>query len=289
MNPSKNNQPSPGTVISSNSSQQEAVSGNSYTSPAANNPKTPLAPAQKTNPNSTQNLLQIAEIRDGIVIMDDGSYRSVIMVKPINFDLMSGQEREAVEFAYQSFLNSLYFPVQIFIHSEKVDLTPYLQRLDKIRSEQDNMLLAYLMDDYINFMLALSQQTNIMDKRFYIVVPYYPVARVQQTITQSKNFFTGISHLFSNKLTHVTIDENELTKAKDELKNRVEALLNALQQCGIRGLPLDTQELIELYYNTYNPDTATRQHLQNFDDLNATVVSKGEGPASTPQLDRELS
>src|ERR1035438_3575436 len=89
--------------------------------PSANNPKAAPTKVSAKALNSTQNMLQIAEIRDGIVIMDDGSYRSIIMVKPINFDLMSGQEREAVEYSYQGFLNALYFPVQIFIHSERVD------------------------------------------------------------------------------------------------------------------------------------------------------------------------
>src|SRR4029079_15069256 len=142
-----------------------------YAPPAANQ----AAPAMAhSNPNSTQNTLQIAEIRDGIVIMNDGSYRSVIMVKSINFDLMSPGEREAVEYSYQGFLNSLYFPVQIFIRSQKVDLRPYIERLDKIRSEHDNMLLALLMEDYISFMANIALQTNIMDKKFYIVIPYFP-------------------------------------------------------------------------------------------------------------------
>ncbi len=111
------------------------------------------AAAPKTNPNSTQNTLQIAEIRDGIVIMNDGSFRSVVIVKSINFDLMSPQEQEAVEYSYQGFLNSLYFPVQVFIRSQKVDLQPYIEKLDKIRTEHDNMLLALLMDDYIELFL----------------------------------------------------------------------------------------------------------------------------------------
>src|ERR1700676_1897774 len=109
------------------------------------------APQAHTNPNSTQNALEIAEIRDGIVIMNDGSFRSVVMVKSINFDLMSQQEQEAVEYSYQGFLNSLYFPVQIFIRSQKVDLEPYIQKLDRIRGEHDNMLLAMLMEDYIGY------------------------------------------------------------------------------------------------------------------------------------------
>lgn len=250
-------------------------------------PQVTVTPA-KTNPNSTQNTLQIAEVRDGIVIMNDGSFRSVVMVKSINFDLMSPQEREAVEYSYQGFLNSLYFPVQIFIRSQKVDLRPYIERLDKIRSEQDNMLLALLMEDYIDFIAQLSAQTNIMDKKFYVVIPYFPVADLTKALTQSKNFFSGLMGLFNNKEQHVTINEGELNKAKDELRNRVQAVLAGLQQSGIQGLPLDTQELIELYYDTYNPDTATRQQLKNFDSLSAPVIEKGQGMAPQPGLDREI-
>ena len=255
------------------------------------NPAMPALPHQvapKSNPNSTQNTLQIAEIRDGIVIMNDGSYRSVIMVKSINFDLMSPQEQEAVEYSYQGFLNSLYFDIQIFIRSQKVDLGPYLERLDKIRAEHENMLLAMLMGDYIDYIEATAQRTNIMDKKFYVVVPYAPVATGAAALAPSKNFFTGLTDLFSKKEAHVVINEPDLMKAKDELRNRVQAVLGGLQQCGIQGLPLDTQELIELYYDTYNPDTATRQQLTNFDDLTAPVVTKGVGNAPTPELDREM-
>lgn len=249
----------------------------------------PIQPVAKAgNPNSTQNTLQIAEIRDGIVIMNDGSFRCVVMVKSINFDLMSPEEREAVEYSYQGFLNSLFFDIQIFIRSQKVDIRPYIERLDKIRSEHDNMLLALLMEDYIAYMANIAQQTNIMDKKFYIVIPFSPLPNVQQAITQSKNFFTGLSGLFNHRETHVVINEGDLNKAKDELRNRVQAVLSGLQQCGVQGLPLDTQELIELYYDTYNPDTATRQQLKNFDDLTAPIVTKGRGVASQPNLDREI-
>jgi hypothetical protein len=196
--------------------------------------------------NSTQNTLQIAEIRDGIVIMNDGSFRSVVMVKSINFDLMSQQEQEGIEYSYQNFLNSLYFPVQIFIRSQKVDLQPYIEKLDKIRTEHDNMLLALLMDDYIGYIDQLSQQTNIMDKKFYMVVPYFPHVEIQKALTQSKNFVSGFVELFSKKEQHVVINEDDLEKAKTELRNRVQSVLSGLQQASIQALPLDTQELIEL-------------------------------------------
>jgi len=245
-------------------------------------------PPKATNPNSTQNALQIAEVRDGIVIMNDGSFRSVVMVKSINFDLMSPQEQEAVEYAYQGFLNSLYFPVQMFIRSQKVDLQPYIEKLDKIRTEHDNMLLALLMDDYIGYIDQLSRQTNIMDKKFYIVIPYFPVVDVQKALTQSKNFFSGLTQIFNSREDHVVINEADLEKAKTELRNRVQAVMGGLMQCNIQSLPLDTQELIELYYDTYNPDTATRQQLKNFNDLTADIVTKGAGVAQQAHLQREL-
>jgi len=249
-----------------------------------------VAPVSQTNPNSTQNTLQIAEIRDGIVIMNDGSFRSVLMVKSVNFDLMSPQEREGVEFSYQGFLNSLYFPVQILVRSQKVDMRPYLEKLDKIRSEHDNMLLALLMEDYIEFMSNITQQTNIMDKRFYMVIPFIPTSLdAQKAVEASKNFLGNLAGAFQNKKEHhVVINEADLEAAKTELRNRVQAALAGLMQCGVQGLPLDTQELIELYYDAYNPDTATRQQLKNFSELTAPVITKGVGEATQPNLEREL-
>jgi type IV secretory pathway VirB4 component len=243
----------------------------------------------QSNPNSTQNSLLIAEVRDGIVIMNDGSFRAVIMCKSINFDLMSPQEREAVEFSYQGFLNSLYFPVQIFMRSQKVDLRPYLEKLDKIRTEQDNMLLGLLMEDYIGFLSAVAQQTNIMDKKFYVVISYPdPDEDIKSALKQSTGFFTGMVDMFSkNSTPHITINENMLEQAKTELKNRVQSVMQGLLECGVQSIPLDTQELIELYYDVYNPDTATRQQLKHFEDLSVPVVTKGKGDAQQPNLDKE--
>jgi hypothetical protein len=246
-----------------------------------------IPPAKNSsNPNSTQNTLQISEVRDGVVIMSDGTFRAVIMCKSINFDLMSPQEREAVEFSYQGFLNSLYFPIQIFIRSQKVDLRPYLERMDKIRTQQENMLLGLLMEDYISFLTDIAQQTNIMDKHFYIVIKFPDSNQdIRKALKQSTGFFTGLGELFSpSKAPHVVIDENTLQTAKTELKNRVQAVMQGLAQSGIQSLPLDTEELIELYYDAYNPDTATRQQIKNFDELTSPVVTKGEGSAPAPNL-----
>ena len=131
----------------------------------------PAAPAPvPQNPNSTQGTLLISELRDSMVIMKDGSFRAVVACKSINFDLMSEAEREGVEYSYQNFLNSLTFATQILIRSQRVDIGPYIDRLSELRRNNDNMLLGVLMDDYINFIDILSQEANIMDKSFFIII-----------------------------------------------------------------------------------------------------------------------
>jgi type IV secretory pathway VirB4 component len=290
MNPNQIVQPA-GLPQQVGQTQPQTPSGVVAGMPVVEIPVSPEAQHPKSNPNSTQNALLISEVRDGIVIMNDGSFRAVVMCKSINFDLMSPEEREAVEFSYQGFLNSLYFPIQIFIRSQKVDIRPYLEKLNKIRNEQDNMLLGLLTEDYVAFLGDIAQQTNIMDKKFYLVIRYPDIDEsARSTFKQSTGFFTGMLELLSPRNNpHVVIDEAVLEKAKTELRNRVQAVLQGLSQCGVQALPLDTQELIELYYDAYNPDTATRQQLKNFDELSTPIIDKGEGNAPQPNLDKELA
>lgn len=241
-----------------------------------------VPPKAAANPNTTQNSLLISEIRDKMVVMDDGSFRAVVACKSINFDLMSAREREAVEYSYQNFLNALYFPIQIFIRSQRVDIGPYIDRLASIRRSQDNMLLNVLMDDYIQFIDVLSQEANIMDKSFFIVIPYYPDGDIGNIVEQGKGFFERF--MPSKPKTVVRIDEATYTKAKDEIKNRVDSILSGLFQIGVRCVQLNTKELGELYYNVYNPDTAVREPLGNFEDTTVTFVKKGQGDAPRPHL-----
>lgn len=237
---------------------------------------------KKSVPNTTQNSLLISEIRDGMAIMNDGSFRAVVACKSINFDLMSSREREGVEFSYQNFLNALYFPVQIFIRSQRVDIGPYIDRLATIRRSQDNMLLNVLMDDYINFIDILSQEANIMDKSFFVIIPFYPTGDLNSLVEQSKGFFGKI---FQKPQTTATkIDKATYDKAKDEIKNRVDSVMSGLFQIGVKSVQLNTKELGELYYNMYNPDTAVREPLGNFENVTSTYVRKGSGEAMRPHL-----
>ena len=233
------------------------------------NPESP----NKDVPTSTQASLLISELRDNVVIMKDGSFRAVIACKSINFDLMSDVEREGVEYSYQNFLNSLKFTTQILVRSQRVDIGPYIERLSEIRRNNDNMLLGVLMDDYINFIDILSQEANIMDKSFFIIIPYYSSPDAEKVLQQTKNFFKSFSKTKTPEVTR--IDRATYDKALAELSNRVDTVISGLFQIGINSIRLNTRELAELYYNFNNPDTAVREPLVDFTKLATTYVRKG--------------
>lgn len=262
------------------------VAGNAASGGQPNPGGVSVGQAPARNPNSTQNTLLIKEVRDGMAIMSDGSMRAAVACQSINFDLMSSREREGVEFSYQSFLNSLYFPVQVLIRSQRVDIGPYLERLSKLRRDQDNMLLGVLMDDYINFIDTISAETNIMDKQFYIIVPYYPAGDPTSTVNSTKNLFSGLFSAPTQSVVH--IQETAYQKAKEEIQNRCLTVINGLMQMGVRATRLDTKQYSELFYNFYNPDTAVREPLGNFDPAPAVAIRKGQGNAAHPYLDREM-
>lgn len=239
----------------------------------AANQATPQSPNQDV-PTSTQSTLLISELRDNVVIMKDGSFRAVVACKSINFDLMSDVEREGVEYSYQNFLNSLKFTTQILIRSQRVDIGPYIERLNEIRRNNDNMLLGVLMDDYINFIDVLSQEANIMDKSFFVIIPYYTSPDAEKVLQQTKNFFKTFSKSKTPAITH--IDRTTYDKALSELANRVDSVISGLFQIGVHSVRLNTRELAELYYNFNNPDTAVREPLVDFSRLATMYVKKGQ-------------
>lgn len=259
----------------------QPVSGGVFSqTPAPDQNQPAQLPAAAQNPSSTQNSLELSEIRDGLVIMKDGSFRAVVACKSINFDLMSSREREGIEYSYQNFLNSLNHPVQILIRSQRVDIGPYIDKLVELRRNQDNMLLNVLMDDYIGFIDVLSQEANIMDKSFFIVIPYFPAGDLSNLKDQAKGFFGRVFAKPNN--TVKKIDTADYQKAKDEIKNRVDGVTSGLFQMGIQSVQLTTKELGELYYNFYNPDTAVREPLGNFEDVTATYIKKAPAPMQPP-------
>lgn len=287
MNPQQpQNQAQPNFQSAPQVPQAQAQNSNIPTSgyPANNIPLAPqsdsTANVVQDNPSSTQSTLLISELRDGLIIMKDGSFRAVVACKSINYDLMSEPERDGIEYGYKGVLNSLEFPIQILVRSQRIDIAPYLERLADIRRNNDNMLLGVLMDDYINFIDQVSQEANIMDKSFFVIVPYYSSPELEKASTQSQNIF---NLLFATKTSEITrIDRNTYDKAVTEINNRVQAVIGGLFNIGIHSVRLNTKELAELFYNFNNPDTAVREPFIDFNKMGTIYTKKGEKPETKP-------
>lgn len=222
-------------------------------------PKSKLA--NKSTTASTQQYLDIAEIRDDMVILKDGSLRSVLLVSSINFALKSEDEQNAIIQGYTSFLNSLDFPLQIVIQSRQLVISGYLASLEAKQKEQTNDLLRTQIAEYRDFIGELVSLGEIMAKRFYIVVPYSPAKSARP------GFFSQLGAVFSAARV-IKLSEDLFVKYRDHLAGRVEKVTANLAGLGLTAVPLNTQSLIELYYNCYNNELAYAQKMPEAGKLN---------------------
>lgn len=220
--------------------------------------------ANKSTP-STQRYLQIAEIRDDVIIMKDGSLRSVLLVSSINFALKSEDEQNAIISAYVGFLNSLDSPFQILIQSRKLDLESYLEVLGEAEKKQTNDLLKMQMAEYRQYIKELVEMGNIMTKRFYVVVPYDPFRK------KTRSFWQRTTDLISPSST-ISLSQRIFNSRQRELFSLVDRVVSGLSSMGLRSQVLDTQALIELFYNTYNPTVAKSQKLEDINKLRMEQV-----------------
>lgn len=222
-----------------------------------------MTPAKRAStPASTQRYLDIQEIRDDVVIMKDGSLRSVLLVSSVNFDLKSEEEQQAIIQSYTSFLNTLDFPLQIVIQSRKFNIDDYLDRLTTIEKRQSNELLRLQTAEYRHYIAELVELADLMSKRFYVTVPFHPHERKRQ------NFFQKVRTLIG-PMNIMELREDQFAAYKDELFKRVDRVIDGLASVGgLKAAVLDTQGLIELYYQTYNPQTAEQQPLVEMKELN---------------------
>lgn len=209
---------------------------------------------------STLQYVDIETIENGVVLMKNGSLRAVLLVSSINFDLKSSDEQIAIIGSYQNFLNSLDFPVQILISSRKLNIRPYLESLKENEKKQKNELLKIQTAEYRNFVQHLTEITNIMNKSFYIVVPFSPIE------SESGGIFSRISALLNPS--QVVSEKRELFETyKNQLWQRVDHIAAALGSTGLHFTTLNTDELIELFYNAYNPSVYAQSHIKNVDKL----------------------
>lgn len=196
---------------------------------------------------ATQDFVPIKEVRDGIVVLKDGSMRGIVLASSLNFSLKSDDERNAIIMQFQDFVNSLDFGVQISIQSRRLDIRPYIALLEDTYKEQVNDLMKIQTREYIEFIKKFTETTNIMTKSFFIVVPYDPAMI---------NLKGGIgASLFQKKSASEKIQEKQagFEENRTQLEQRVSVVEQGLSRCGIRVIRLGTEEVIELFYKIFNP------------------------------------
>jgi len=222
--------------------------------------KSKKAQKQKNKRPASQTYLPISEIREGVVILKDGTLRSVLLTSSINFSLKSEDEQNALISSYVSFLNSLDFPIQVVVQSRQLQIKPYLKNLIKLEKEQANELLRAQIADYRAFVSELVDIGQIMTKKFFVVVPYDPAS------SRKKSFWSRLKEVARPAIS-IRLKEDRFKKRREDLDQRVRKVLGGLQGMSLEVVQLDTQSLIELYYSSYNPDISIAQQLQPVGEL----------------------
>lgn len=195
---------------------------------------------------ATQEFVPVKEIRDGIIILKDNSMRAVVMVSSVNFALKSPDEQQAIIIQFQNFLNSLDFSIQISIQSRELDIRPYIASLESRYKNEIGDLMKIQIKEYIQFVKNFVDQTNIMTKTFFVVIPFSP------TVINNKD---NPLEKMLNKQTSTSIKAkgDNFEENRTQLEQRIGIISQGLIRCGIRSVQLGTEEIVELFYKIFNP------------------------------------
>jgi predicted phosphohydrolase len=202
--------------------------------------------ATNTTP-ATQDFVAVRDIKDGIVILKSGQLCKVLLASSVNFALKSQDEQKAILFQFQNFLNTLDFSLQIYVQSRRLNIEPYLAMLGERFDDQDNDLMKIQLREYIEFIRSFTIEVDVMSKNFFVIVPYTPI---QSNIGRS---FSSI--LSQGRMSPV--GDNSLEEQRLQLEQRQAVVEQGLNRIGVRTIALQTDELVELFYHTYNPGDIT--------------------------------
>ena len=195
---------------------------------------------------STQDFLEINQIREGVIILKNKGLRGVVMVSSLNFALKSQEEQEAIIFQFQNFLNSLNFFCQILIQSRRLNITGYIEQLKELEQKQENELLQVQTTGYREFIESLLKEGTIMSKAFYVVIPY--------AMSETQEF--GAIKKPWKKIEMPALTEKNFQRSKKQLRQRIEFVALGLRRCGLQSIPLTTAEIIELFWSIHHPKQA---------------------------------
>lgn len=202
----------------------------------------------------TQQFVDIEEIKDETIILKNGGLRRILIVSGINFELKSEEEQNIITNAYQNFLNGLDFSVQIIIHSRKLNIENYLGKLKELRDIEPNELLKNQISEYAEFVKSFVEMNAVMAKTFFAVVPYDPIA-----IPAGGKKIFGLLGFGPKKKANPM--EQGFEQKIIQISQRTDQVINGLTQIGLRTVVLNNEELIELFYNLYNPATVEKKDI----------------------------
>jgi len=195
---------------------------------------------------TTQQFLEVEQIREGIIVLKNKALRGILMVSSLNFALKSEEEQNATIYQFQNFLNSLDFPCQILVQSRRLNITGYLEKIKDLEMKQKNELLKVQTGEYYNFIKSLVETGAIMSKTFFAIVPF--------TIFEAQGIKIPAQLFKTRKMP--TLSEEEFQRCKSQLWQRMEFVALGLRRCGLRAIPLTTEEIIELFWSSHHPKEA---------------------------------
>jgi len=214
--------------------------------------------------SSSQLFMKIAEIRDDTVVLKNGAIRGILKVSSINFNLKSEDEQNAIIYSYQGFINSLEFPIQIVIRSKRLDIDNYMDSLNELGEKQTNDLLQRQTYEYIDYIQRLVEYADIMEKEFFVIIPYDPFRSVKPNMLQ--RFFQNLSP--KDTFAELSKRNKEFVQLKKNLNQRLSVVKSGLQNTGLQVEQLNTKQLIELFYEIYNPLTSRTQKFEDIEQTN---------------------
>ncbi|HUX35723.1 MAG TPA: hypothetical protein VMV71_01670 [Candidatus Paceibacterota bacterium] len=209
---------------------------------------------------NTQDLVEVDSIQDDTILLKNGSLRQIIMVGGINFSLKSEEEQNTITYSYQNFLNSLDFPIQTIIHSRKINIDDYLSLLEEKMQGEKSELLRSQIGEYAEFIKSFVRDNPIMAKTFLVVVPFFPVQLPDKNAVNKIFPFFGKKDDAEKKMDDEEKEEN-FRKNLQQLQQRTNQVIEGLQAIELEVKMLNDQELIELFYNFYNPSTVEKGNV----------------------------
>ncbi len=199
---------------------------------------------------TTQQILEFDKLKEGVVILKNKALRGVLLVSSVNFALKAEEERRSIIYQFQSFLNTLDFPLEMIVQSRKLDISNYLEKLNKIREKQENKLLKVQVREYSNFIRKTIKGNSIMSKTFYVVVPFH-FRELRRSPKKGK------------EEKEREYEEKRFHQARSQLMQRMQFVAGGLKRCGLHCGALNTAELIELFWGLYHPEKAEVGYYPN--------------------------